>query len=129
MSAFIFNRQPHAAVKVKQMMDFHKVEYNAVTWNTIINGHVNTQNISETANAIRKMEAEGFKVDSYTMKSLRYLRDPERLWMEIDRLDKIDEAGGEQVESLPDPGNVVEDEMSDVLDERLGDLQKTMGKT
>lgn len=128
MSAFIFNRQPQAALKVKQMMDYHKVEYDSVTWNTIINGHVNTQNISETANAIRKMEAEGYKVDAYTMKSLRYLRDPERLWMEIDRLDKVDEGGGELVNSPPDQEDAVEDEMSDVLDERLGDLKKTMGK-
>ncbi|KAJ5872283.1 uncharacterized protein N7529_004636 [Penicillium soppii] len=88
LSAFNYNRQPDAAEKVKEMMAKHNVKYNQVTWNTIINGFANTQNIPETAAAIRQMEQQGFAIDHYTMKSLRYLRDPERLWVSIEEMDQ-----------------------------------------
>jgi pentatricopeptide repeat protein len=69
------------------MMEKHNVKYNEVTWNTIINGYANAQNIPETAAAIKMMEQQGFPIDHYTMKSLRYLRDPERLWVSMEELD------------------------------------------
>ncbi|KAJ5297925.1 hypothetical protein N7508_008174 [Penicillium antarcticum] len=87
LSAFNYHNRPDAAEKVKQMMAKHNVEYNDVTWNTIINGYANAQNIPETAAAIKMMEQQGFAIDPYTMKSLRYLRDPERLWVSMEELD------------------------------------------
>lgn len=89
LSAFVYNKQPHAAEKVKEMMAKHNVEYNQVVWNTIISGYANAQNIPETAKAIRMMEKQGFNVDSYTLRSLSYLRDPNRLWVVLDELDKV----------------------------------------
>ena len=89
LSAFVYNKQPHAAEKVKEMMAKHNVEYNQVVWNTIISGYANAQNIPEAAKAIRMMEKQGFNVDSYTLRSLSYLRDPNRLWVVLDELDKV----------------------------------------
>lgn len=104
LSAFIFNRQPLAAERIKEMMAKHKVQYNDVTWNTIINGYANAQNIPETAASIKAMEEAGFPIDPYTMKSLRYLRDPERLWVAIDELDKnATDASTQKVISTPEP--------------------------
>ncbi|KAJ5563887.1 hypothetical protein N7513_000129 [Penicillium frequentans] len=88
LGSFIFHRQIHASEKIREMMDKHNVQYSDVTWNIIINGYANAQNIPETAAAIKAMEQQGFSIDSYTMKSLRYLRDPERLWVAIDELDR-----------------------------------------
>lgn len=43
------------------------------------------------------MELEGFTPDKYTHNSLRFLRDPERLWAAVEELDQG-----------PDPGSGVE---------------------
>ncbi|KAJ5768851.1 hypothetical protein N7520_003410 [Penicillium odoratum] len=88
LGSFIFHRQIKASERIREMMDNHNVQYSDVTWNIIVNGYANAQNIPETAAAIKAMEQEGFSIDSYTMKSLRYLRDPERLWIAIDELDR-----------------------------------------
>lgn len=88
LSAFIYHNKPAAAESVREMMAKYNIEYNNVTWNTIISGYASTQNIPETAAAIKMMEEQGFPIDPYTMKSLRYLRGPERLWVAIDELDK-----------------------------------------
>ncbi|KAJ5113009.1 hypothetical protein N7456_001543 [Penicillium angulare] len=88
LSAFIYNNQVSATEKIREMMDKHNVKYNAQTWNTIINGYANAQNIPATAAAIKAMEEEGFTIDSYTMNHLRYLRDPERLWIAVEELDQ-----------------------------------------
>lgn len=96
LSAFIYNRQPLAAEKIKEMMAKHKVKYNDVTWNTIVNGYANAQNIPETAASIKAMEEAGFPIDTHTMKSLRYLHDPERLWVALSEIDRRATEGGLQ---------------------------------
>ncbi|KAJ5086326.1 hypothetical protein NUU61_007633 [Penicillium alfredii] len=102
LSAFTFHKHPLAAEKIKQMMAKYNMEYNDVTWNIIVNGYANAQNIPETASAIKAMEQHGFAIDPYTMKSLRYLRDPERLWVAIDEMDqKHPETARQQATSLP----------------------------
>lgn len=97
MSCFVFNRQPHAADKVKAMMGKHGVPCLIDTWNMIINNHANSQNVPALAQAIKQMELEGFTPDKYTHNSLRFLRDPERLWAAVEELDQG-----------PDPGSGVE---------------------
>ena len=133
LSAFNFNRQPQAAEKVKEMMDMHKVKYNDVTWNTIINGYLNNQKIPEAAQAIKMMEEQGFAVDPYTMRSLRYLKDPEQLWVTIEELDRA-EKGGKDMKSpsyLDQPSDhghqiSVDEEEHDLLGERLENLKTRM---
>lgn len=118
LSAFIFNRQPAAADTIMQMMAKHQVEYDQATWNTIISGHVNAQNVQDTAATIKAMEEQGFTIDPYTMKSLRYLRDPERLWVAIDELDKkFPEESSQQMTSKPEgkSSSPTEDQSEDQL--------------
>ncbi|KAL1964297.1 hypothetical protein VTN77DRAFT_7117 [Rasamsonia byssochlamydoides] len=87
LSAFIYNRQPQAAEKVKKLMKKHGVEYDDKTWNIIISGYTNAQDVQGTAAAIKEMEAHGYPINSYTLKALRALRDPERIGAVIDELD------------------------------------------
>lgn len=129
LSAFIFNRQPLAAEKIKQMMAKHDIEYNSVTWNIIINGYANAQDIPQTAIAIKAMEEQGFAIDPYTMKSLRYLRDPERLWVAIDELDEATAAADPQSTKLglnPDAALSSEEQHEKLLDEGLEKLGNKM---
>ncbi|KAJ5761953.1 uncharacterized protein N7511_005335 [Penicillium nucicola] len=110
LSAFNYHHRPDAAEKVRQMMTKHNVQYNDVTWNTIINGYANAQNIPETAAAIKMMEQQGFAIDPYTMKSLRYLRDPERLWVSMEELDDQHAQRGSTptpVHPMPEPTSEV----------------------
>lgn len=104
LSAFIYHRQNQAAQKIKEMMAKHQVKYDDSTWNTIISGHVNAQNVPEAAATIKAMEEQGFSMNAYTMRSLRYLRDPERLWVAIDELDKrVTQESFQQVTPEPEP--------------------------
>jgi pentatricopeptide repeat protein len=99
LSAFIYNRQPHAAEKVKEMMKKHGVGYDHTTWNTIISGYANAQDVQATAAAIKDMESHGYTIDSFTLNPLRFLKDPERLRVAIDTLDQktLEAAQQEQV--------------------------------
>ena len=133
LSAFTFNRQPRAAQKIKEMMAKHNVKYNAVTWNVIINGYANAQNIPQTAASIKAMEQQGFAIDPYTMRSLRYLRDPERLWVAMDELDEAATAQDSQStipvnesETNSEPVLSNEEQREKELDEGLGKLGNKM---
>jgi pentatricopeptide repeat protein len=88
LTAFTFNRQTQAAEKVRDMMAKYGVKANDVTWNTIINGYANAQQIPETTHAIKEMERHGFAIDQYTIKSLRWVRDPDSLWDAMDAMDE-----------------------------------------
>lgn len=125
LSAFNYHRRPHAAEKVKEMMAKYNVKYNQVTWNTIISGFANTQDIAGTAAAIRQMEQQGFAIDHYTMKSLRYLRDPERLWVAVEEMDQGLGHDGYQQPPALEPTSVVnkgQQEHDQLIDDGLQKL-------
>ncbi|KAL4954803.1 hypothetical protein BDW69DRAFT_193766 [Aspergillus filifer] len=86
MSCFVFQKQPHAADRVKAMMQKHGVKFELEVWNMIINNYANSQNIPALAQSIKDMQDAGFEADRFTINSLRYLRDPERLWVAVDEL-------------------------------------------
>lgn len=131
LSAFLYNGQMLGAEKIKQMMAKHQVQYSDVTWNTIINGYANSQNIPEVAASIMAMEAAGFHVDSYTMKSLSYLHEPEKLRVALEELDNSAiERGLQQAASAPEPeSNIHHDQKKheELLDSGLQKLGK-LGK-
>ncbi|KAI9376826.1 hypothetical protein BJX61DRAFT_488447 [Aspergillus egyptiacus] len=111
MSVFVYNKQPLAVEKVRAMMDKHEVQYSQQTWNMIINNYANSQNVIGIAQSIKQMEREGFVVDEHTVKSLRYLREPERLWIAVEELDKsseqqYDEAYDEDYDEESDEAHV-----------------------
>ncbi|KAJ5334351.1 uncharacterized protein N7506_008134 [Penicillium brevicompactum] len=126
LSSFVFHRQPDAAEKVKEMMAKYNAKFTQVTWNTIINGFANNQQIQDAALAIRHMEAQGFSIDEYTMKGLRYLRDPERLWNSIEEMDQIYGPDGHRASHATKPGSEVhkgEQERDDLIDSGLQKLE------
>ncbi|PYI01714.1 hypothetical protein BO78DRAFT_401092 [Aspergillus sclerotiicarbonarius CBS 121057] len=86
LSAFVYNHQPHAAERVKEMMATHGVEYDINTWNVIISGFASRQDATGVAQSIKELEGQGLSVDAFTMKALGYLRDPEQLWTAMDEL-------------------------------------------
>ncbi|KAL4877183.1 hypothetical protein BJY04DRAFT_198720 [Aspergillus karnatakaensis] len=122
MSGFVFNDQPLAAEKVKAMMNKHGVEYEPWTWNIIINNYANSQNVPALAQSIKDMERRGVTPNKYTLNSLRFLRDPERLWVAISELDN-------SPDSSPAAGEKDADKHKDtvsLLEQGLRRLKDTM---
>jgi hypothetical protein len=122
MSAFVFNKQALAADKVRAMMSKHGVKYSSSTWNMIINNYANSQNIPALAESIKQMEREGFTMNEHTVKSLRYLRDPERLWVAIDELDEAPDLGSAATSPDQEKGK----DAASLLDEGLQRLKDSM---
>ncbi|KAL2872173.1 pentatricopeptide repeat protein [Aspergillus lucknowensis] len=122
MSAFVFNKQALAAEKVRAMMSKHNVKYSLDTWNMIINNYANSQQVSRLAESIKQMEREGFAMDEYSVRSLRYLRDPERLWVAIDELDQASDPGSASSDSELEKGK----EAASLLDHGLQRLKDNM---
>ena len=89
LSVFTFNRQPRAAERIKEMMAKRNIKYDQVTWNIIVNSFINDQDVEKSAAAIRAMEDEGFEIDHYVMRALRYLHEPERLWIALEEMDQL----------------------------------------
>jgi hypothetical protein len=54
----------------------------------MIGGYSNMQMARETAGALKTMEDEQWPVDLYTVRGVKYLRDPERLRDAMNRLEE-----------------------------------------
>lgn len=129
LSIFVFQKHPLAVEKVKEMMKRHNVEFDTVTWNTIINGYVHDQNLSAVARSVKKMEEEGHAMNERTLNALSYFRDPERLWNAVKALDDIEQEKlsvaetAETVESVEKMGTAETMETTDMAetDELLED--------
>ncbi|PYH41543.1 pentatricopeptide repeat protein [Aspergillus saccharolyticus JOP 1030-1] len=96
VSAFLWNKEPNAAEKVLELMDKYKVKYNKVLWTSLIYGYAQNKDILKVAQTIRAMESAGHEMDAFTIRALRHIQDPERLWQAVDELDK---QANEQVHS------------------------------
>ncbi|KAJ5151861.1 hypothetical protein N7492_010156 [Penicillium capsulatum] len=88
LSAFIYSRNVNSSERIKEMMRNHGIEYDHTVWNVIISGYASSQQVPKTATTIKAMEKAGYSIDAYTMKSLRFLRNPDQLGVSIDELDQ-----------------------------------------
>ena len=70
LAAYIFTRQSRAAEKVLDMMRKRGIQYTQVTWNTLVSGYAGMQDVDKAVNAVKGMEAAGFKANAYTAKGL-----------------------------------------------------------
>ncbi|KAK3403466.1 hypothetical protein B0T20DRAFT_458513 [Sordaria brevicollis] len=59
--------------RIFKMMREHGVDPNRVTWNTLIAGHARLQAVGNTASALQRMEAAGYKPDRFTLRAFSYL--------------------------------------------------------
>ena len=91
VAAHLFNRQSRAAEKVLDMMRKRGIEYDQVTWNTLISGYAGMQDVDKTVKAVKGLEAAGFEANAYTAKGLG------RLWLR----DKLIEALRPDLEEAP----------------------------
>lgn len=88
--------QERATEKVLEMMRERGLEPDRVTWNSIISGYSALQRIDEAVATVKRMEAEGFEMDSYTLKALGRYGDRDRLLQVLRQELAIDDADWEQ---------------------------------
>lgn len=79
VAAYFRNRQPRAAEKVLDMMRERGIHGDKVTWNTLVSGYAGLRDVSAAVDSVKKMEAAGFEVDTYTTKGLGKLSIWDRL--------------------------------------------------
>lgn len=108
--AYIRNNQARAAEKILTMMRERHIEPNQVTWNSLTSGYSAMQDIHKAVDVVKRMEAESFEMDSYTLKALGRFRNRTRLLKVLketlkDELEADDEGCGE---GLNDPKQAVE---------------------
>jgi hypothetical protein len=113
LSVFNAARQPDAVNVIRNLMKKHNVEYDHVTWTTIIWGDVKMQDMMTAALSVQHMENAGFMPNSYTLRALRESRDPEQLQTALESLNQTSQ------EILEWENTVVEQEQEELLDKGL----------
>ncbi|RAL09326.1 pentatricopeptide repeat protein [Aspergillus homomorphus CBS 101889] len=91
--AFFWNKEPRAAEQVVGLMEKLKVQHNPVVWTTLIEGYAQNKDILKVAETIRAMEDAGHDMDAFTIKALRHIQNPERLWQAVEELEKQADEG------------------------------------
>ena len=116
VAAYIFNSQSRAAEKVLDMMRMRGIEYNEVTWNTLISGYAGMQDVDKAVKAVRGMEAAGFEADAYTARGLG------KLWLR----DKLMKALRADLEEAPSEKTTIEGPLPPLSPEEEYEAKQTL---
>jgi hypothetical protein len=71
----MFRREHIKAEQVMEIMREHGVEPSLATWNALVAGYANAQNVRKTVKSLERLEAAGLEGDEWTYKAWRYLSD------------------------------------------------------
>jgi pentatricopeptide repeat protein len=82
---FTRHKQMELAEQVLTYMRKQGIEPNQVTWNTLTAGYAGVQDVEGTVETLRRAERAGMVWDLWTHRGLRYLRERERLEVELRR--------------------------------------------
>ena len=78
-SAYSWHGQDRAAEKVLDLMRERGIKPDRITWNTIISGYSSLQKVEEAVDAMKRMEAAGFRPNDRTFKGLSKIYNRKRL--------------------------------------------------
>ena len=102
-AAYFRNGQRRAAEKVLGMMRERGIQYDRVTWNTLVSGYALLQDVDAAVDTVKRMKAAGFEVDAYTTKGLGRLWTRDRLMKALETSIKEPFVHGESAEGLVPP--------------------------
>lgn len=88
LSNFIYSGHTNAGERIQEMMARYNVKYDQTLWNVVISGYATSQQVPQIAATIKAMEQAGFTIDIYTLRHLRYLRNPDQLRLALEELDR-----------------------------------------
>lgn len=75
LKAFMFNHLPGQAEQVVKLMQHHGISPNLVTWNTLAASYAKLGRTKQAVEAMRRLEAAGFKSDDWTLRAFSYIAD------------------------------------------------------
>lgn len=84
-----------AAEKILGMMRERGLKPTPVTWNSLISAYAALQRIDEAVATVKRMEADGFQMDRYTLKGLGRYNNRNRLLQVLRENFGVDDAEGE----------------------------------
>ncbi|KUI59594.1 hypothetical protein VP1G_06832 [Cytospora mali] len=73
LKAFMFNHLPGQAEQVIKLMQHHGISPNLVTWNTLAASYAKLGKTRQAVEAMRRLEAAGFKSDDWTLRAFSYI--------------------------------------------------------
>ncbi|KKY35209.1 putative pentatricopeptide repeat protein [Diaporthe ampelina] len=124
IKAFMSNRRNNEAEHILKLMQVHGVKPNIVTWNTLAAEYARLGNTKQAVEAMRRLEAAGFKSDEWTMRAFSYISDKAkaiRLMEQKVEENKITKAAIEKMEQQQPQGDESDiDEMTNLEDELEG---------
>jgi pentatricopeptide repeat protein len=77
INGLMFHREADKAERVMEIMRENGVEPSLVTYNTLIAGYANAQNVRKTVKTLERLEGAGLEGDDFTFKAWAYLTDKE----------------------------------------------------
>ena len=84
-AAYFKHKQKMAAERVLELMRERGLEPDQVTWNAIISGYSSLQQLGKAVDAVRRMEAAGYRTNSRTLKALDKIWNRDRLLDALER--------------------------------------------
>ncbi|ROV96774.1 hypothetical protein VMCG_07884 [Cytospora schulzeri] len=78
LKAFMFNQLPGQAEQVIKLMQHHGISPNLVTWNTLAASYAKLGRTKQAVEAMRRLEAAGYKSDDWTLRAFSYISDKGR---------------------------------------------------
>lgn len=78
LKAFMYNHLPGQAEQVIKLMQHHGVSPNLVTWNTLAASYAKLGRTKQAVEAMRRLEAAGYKSDDWTLRAFSYIHDKGR---------------------------------------------------
>lgn len=77
INGLMFHREADRAERVMEIMQENGVQPSLVTYNTLIAGYANAQNVRKTVKTLQRLEGAGLESDDFTFKAWAYLTDKE----------------------------------------------------
>lgn len=120
LKAFMFNHLPGQAEQVVKLMQHNGISPNLVTWNTLAASYAKLGRTKQAVEAMRRLEAAGYKSDDWTLRAFSYINDKGRAikmmeqTVEQNRLTKMamEQAQAEDVEKRRrEQQQLIEDEI------------------
>lgn len=86
--AFMRNRHPRGAEKVRIMMHERGIKPDRVTYNVLISGYSSMQMVRHAVNTLEEMRKDHWATDHFAIRGLSYVQDRDKLKEEMQRLDR-----------------------------------------
>lgn len=133
IGALMLDGQVREAEATLQMMRDQGNPPDIVTWNTLVRGYAQLQDVDGTVRSLQRMEQEGFQSDDHTIFAFNYLS-PVNRDLAMAKMEKVIEANrktqlwGKSPSQYSTTKSILDTTDTDVSDKVLHDLQRAIDK-